>query len=196
MAVPNQPFICRATMVYTRDTRTYVNVIHLFKAAGWTLPAMQQATIDLRDWWINQLRASIPPQIALVQVQIRLYDPANPLAYDLSVTPSPGTRGTNAEAGNVTLTISWRTGLAGRKFRGRIYIPGLNEGDVSQTDLVSSVITAALSVAAQALYTGALSAGVVPAVFHRVGATYTPVNSHVVEAIVDSQRRRLPARGR
>jgi hypothetical protein len=183
-------------MVYSRDTRTYINVVHLFKAAGWTLTAMQQAAVDLRDWWINQYRVSIPSAVSLTQVQMRLYDPANPLAYDLGVTPSPGLRAFTPESGNVTLTMSWRTGLAGRKFRGRIYVPGLCVTDVSSTDTVASVITAALSVAAQALYSGALSGGVVPAVFHRSTATYTPVNSHVIEALVDSQRRRLAGRGR
>lgn len=196
MAVPNQPFIVRASMIYTRDTRTYVNVIHLFKAAGWTLPNMQQAALDMRDWWINLYRVGVPSQVNLVQVQMRLYDPANPLAYDLGVAPSPGTRVGAAESGNVTMTISWRTGLAGRKFRGRIYVPALSEQDVSTNDVVSSVVTAVFSAAALALYTGQLTNGVVPAVFHRATATYTPVNSHVIDAIVDSQRRRLPGRGR
>lgn len=196
MAVPNQPFICRATMVYARDTRTYENVIHLFKAAGWTLSAMQQSALDLREWWNTYYRQGCPGAVALTQVQIRLYDPANPLAYDLAVTPNPGNRGGTAEAGNVTQTISWRTGLAGRKYRGRIYVPALAEPDVTSNDLVGSVVSAVFSAAALALYSGALANGVVPAVFHRSTATYTPVNSHVVESIVDSQRRRLPGRGR
>jgi hypothetical protein len=130
-------------------------------------------------------------------VQIRLYDPANPLAYDLAVSPpSPGTSAGQSIPANATLTMSWRTGRAGRKERGRNYIPGLPFTAVNANDTVTSVFLSALATAAGQFVSGVWSNGVVPAIFHRFDHSYTPVNSYVLENVVDSQRRRLPGRGR
>lgn len=203
--VPNNPLVVRAAMIYQRDVRTLVNVLHFAKAATWTLAEMTTLANALKTWWDTYYKLAIPPQISLTQVQVRLYDPSNPLAQDLAVSPAIiGTRGTVSEAANATSTISLRTGRAGRAYRGRIYIPGLSEADVQQNDQLASALTSILATAAfQLLTAGVPSLSAFPVIFHRplpVGKPldnlFQAVTGFVIENIVDSQRKRLPGRGR
>lgn len=203
--VPNNPLIVKTALIFQRDTRTMVNVLHWWRAAGWDLSQMLSQAIALKNWVDTYYRAVFPPQTSLVQVQVRKYDPAAPLAQDYAVSPVLlGTRGTVSEAANVTSTLSLRSGLAGRAYRGRIYVPGLSESDVAQNDQLASSLVSLLTTAAVQLVTsvGTFN-GSQPVVFHRplpvpkpLDNTFTPINSYVIENIVDSQRKRLPLRGR
>lgn len=202
--VPNNPKVVKAALLFSRDTRQFVNTMHFSRIGGWDVPRMTLLANDLKTWWNTIYKTSIPAAVALEQVQIRLYDPTNPLGVDLAVTPSiPGTRPGVAEAANVSLTLSERTGKAGRAHRGRFYAPSLAEGDVSATDTASSVLVTQLSNAIANLVFGFTTSEGLFSVFHRPGLlphpldnTFDLVTSWVVENIVDSQRRRLPGRGR
>jgi hypothetical protein len=194
---PNNPQVVKVTMLYRRDTRTFVNTFHLKDSAGWDITKMQNAANDARDWWNTSYRLSQPAQVALYGVQVRLYDPANPLAYDLAVSPPiAGSQSGTSEAGNVTATISTRTGLAGRKFRGRMFVPGIAEVYANPDDTATSAFVAALAGAAVAFVGTAWHGGYQPAVWHFATNTATPIISAVISNILDSQRRRLPGRGR
>lgn len=200
---PDNPQVCKVTLVMKRDQRQFLNTFHVDKATDWTLPEMITLANDFGTWWQNSYRQAIPDDIALTQVQVRKYDPTAPLGFDLEVNPAiAGALPGEVLPGNVTSTVSWRTGLAGRRFRGRIYIPGLNEGNVDSQDLISSTIVNLLSSAAISLISSALTNGKLT-IFHAPKEVPTPfdntstdVLTSVVENIVDSQRRRLPGRGR
>lgn len=200
----NNPLVVKAALMFTRDTRNLVNTLHFTKSAGWNLASMTVLAQDLKNWWSTIYRASIPPAVALSQIQIRLLDPTNPLAVDLPVIPTiAGTRAGSPDAGNVSVTLSERTGLAGRAHRGRIYAPSLMETDVSDTDTLASVTVTSLANAIANLIFGFSTNSAFPVIFHRPGLIPKPldnafdlVTSYVLENIIDSQRRRLPGRGR
>lgn len=182
-----------------------MNVLHFTKPTPWTIAEMGTLGTNLKNWWDTYLKVCIPPQTSLTQIQLRKYDPAAPFAVDVPVSPAIlGTRGTVSEAANATSTISLRTGLAGRAYRGRIYIPGLSETDVQQNDQLSSALTALLATAAfQLLVAGTPGLSSFPGVFHRPLPVSKPLDNlitaftgYVIENIVDSQRKRLPGRGR
>jgi len=198
MAVPNNPEVCRVSLIYARDTRTFVNVLHFRQLGGWVDTDLPGLCAEVADWWNDSYRLVVPPEVALVQVQARVYDPALPLAFDLPISPpNPGTNATgDPTSANVTSTLSWRTGLAGRKYRGRIYCPSLPELSVGDDDRLTSPTVSGLAVAAGDLIARAVTLAVDLVIFHRVDNTFTKVISYVIENIVDSQRRRLPARGR
>lgn len=196
MPLPDNPLVCKAALVYRRDTRQFVNTLHFSRAAGWTLGDMQTLASALATWWEDQLRTAVVSAVSLVQVQVRQYDPDNPQAVDLNLVPIPGIIGTPPEPANVTSTISWRTGLAGKKFRGRIYVPGYAESQTANDDTLVSATVTLLTQAASAYLVSTLPAGTNPIVFHFVDATFNVITSFVIENILDSQRRRLPARGR
>lgn len=201
---PNNPLVCKAALIFQRDTRNLVNTLHFTRSPSWNLAQMTTLANDLKAWWNTIYRTGVPPAVLLSQVQVRLLDPGNPLAVDLPVIPAiPGTRAGNPDAGNVTVTLSERTGLAGRAHRGRIYAPSLTEADVGDTDLLSSVAVTQFSNAIANLIFGFSTNGATPVIFHRpqliphpLDNTFDIVTTWVLENIIDSQRRRLPGRGR
>lgn len=197
MPIPNNPLVVRANLVFRAYTRHFINSLHFSDASGWDLAKMQDLSDELKAWWDSPYGDQMSNQVQLEQVQVRLLDPLNPLALDDTVgLPIGGANPNIHEPFNVTSTISWRTGLAGRKFRGRNYVVGLCENNTNEDDTVSSDTVIALSAAAQNLLTRAATLAANLVVFHLANNTFTPVISYVIENIIDSQRRRLPGRGR
>jgi hypothetical protein len=198
MPAPNNPNVCRVAMLFARDTRTHINTFHVVKATPWTPSDLPALATSFSNWWSSQYKFQCDDAECLYQVQCRVYNPANPYAYDLNVSPNVcGTlTGTSAAPSNSTVSVSWRTGLAGRKYRGRFYTVGMNEAQAGEDDkAVSSYVTGMSAAAAQLLST-ILAAGLSLALFHRIDDTFTAITSTVVESVLDSQRRRLPGRGR
>jgi hypothetical protein len=201
---PNNPNIVKVAMIFQRDTREFVNTFHVHSDTGWNVSSMTTLANSVVTWWTTVYRLTSTAQVALAAVQVRLYDPLNPLAVDIPVSPPvAGTRGTTAEAGNVSVAMSERTGLAGRAFRGRIFAPCVGESDVTITDTLISAAVVLFGNAIANLVFGALPAGNILHIFHRPGLvpkprdnTSTPVITYVVESLVDSQRRRLSGRGK
>lgn len=204
MPIPNNPNVCKVVMVFARDTRQTINTFHVESNATWDLSRMGAIASLFKVWWATYYAAAVPTNVALTLVQVRLLDPTNPLAVDLPVSPSvPGARTGTPEPGNVTLTVSWRTGLAGRAYRGRIYSAGISEFDVSLTDTATSTLLALLAAAAAQLISQLANNSTPLVVFHRphtpphpLDNLFTVVTSYVMENLIDSQRRRLPGRGR
>jgi hypothetical protein len=196
MPAPNNPDVVKVALIFSRDTRHFVNTFHCYHTGGWTTPDMLALALRFRDWWANFYSVRIPSEIRLVEEQVRLLDPDNPLAVD---HPEPsgiaGQLGQFAEAGNVTLALSKRTGLAGRRYRGRIFVPGLGETDVQATDVIDSAASIAFAAAMQALLDSLTTASTPLVIFHKGDNLFSTVTSFVVDALVDSQRRRLAGRG-
>lgn len=200
MPPPNNPNVARITYQYLRDTRQFNNTFHVYRGLGWTEAQLQNALTSAFNLWVSALKSVVPNSVTLFNIHGHVYDPlGSPWVADHPVSPAdPGTRGGPAEAGNATLAISERADLAGRAYRGRIYIPGLVENDVGQNDQITAGLIAGLtSFALNWLSAYADPNGVGQLViFHRNDNLFSTVRSIVLESIVDSQRRRLPGRGK
>lgn|SRR5678809_1112 len=115
-----------------------------------------------------------------------------------SYSPSPniGTRSGDALPANCALVLSKRTGFTGRVNHGRLYLPGMNDGDAAQ-----SVVTNAYMLAANAFvanYLGYAGPGTLPGdwAFPSIkDLAMKVISSVIIDSVVDSQRRRLPGRG-
>jgi len=200
MAPPNNPNIARVTVQYTRDTRQFENVFHLYRSSGWGYANLIAALTAAKNLWSTYFIPCIPGTITLTNFHGVVYDPDGaPWVADVPVTTgNVGTRPGVSEAGNVTMAISERAQYAGPAYRGRIYLPALSESDVSTLDNVGSGLIGVLatfafqwlSVFADATANGKLT------IFHRNDNLHSPVATIILENIVDSQRRRLPGRGR
>jgi hypothetical protein len=197
MAPPFNVDVVRVTIFGTRDTRQVLNTFHVSNTAGWNLSSMATLANDVVSWISTSYKTLVSTPITWYLVSVRLYNPSNPLAYDQSISPPiAATQAGPAEAGNVTATLSLRTGLAGRKYRGRLYVAAISENHVAQNDLLTSSYVILAGTVTQALLT-AMNVGTrAIAIFHKLTNTYTNVNGYAIENIVDSQRRRLPGRGR
>jgi len=194
---PDNPAVVLVRLLFSRDTRQFINTFHVARVSAWTVPAMNTLAGLFSDWWNNNYRALAWTGVALTQVQVRLYDPDNPLAVDLTLgTPIPGTVGSAPDPASATLSVGWRTGLAGRKFRGRFYTVGMVEAQSADNDTVISSYVTTAGTAASALIANLVAASFSLVIFHRVDNTFTAVLSTIVENLVDSQRRRLAGQGR
>jgi hypothetical protein len=197
MAPPFNVDVVRVTIFGTRDTRQVLNTFHVANPAGWTLATMAALAVDTQSWINSAYKTLVSTPITWYLISVRLYNPSNPLAYDLSISPPiAASQAGPAEAGNVTATLSLRTGLAGRKYRGRMYVAAISENHVAQNDLLTSAYVALAGTVTQAFLTAMNAGSRVAAIFHKATNTYTAVNGYAIENIVDSQRRRLPGRGR
>lgn len=200
---PNNPLVAKVIMTFASDTRIFQNVFHVSNVTAWTAINLAQLATDFISWWNGFYKTRMSSDIALTLVQTRRLDPSLPLGVDQPVIPpSPGGAANVSVPSNATSTISWRTGLAGRRFRGRTYVPGITVPDVNANDSITSALVNQLLSAGVALITSSLSAGKLT-VFHAPDTvptpfdnTFTDVTTAVIENLLDSQKRRLPGRGR
>jgi len=113
-------------------------------------------------------------------------------------TPSPvvGTRAGDSTPANVALVLSKRTGFSGRRNHGRLYMPGASDVDVVGS-IASNTYMLALNALGVALLNYAGTTGLpggwaFPSV---TDLTMKLITGIAADAVVDSQRRRLPGRG-
>ena len=189
--------VIRVVLKFTKDTREYQNVLHVQKATPVVFSDLVVIANEAVDWWNTNYRNGANVQTCLYAVIATDMSVEGGMQYTADVSPaSCGTVGSNPEPGNVTATISWRTGRTGRRYRGRTYVVGLTEPVVSDFDtLVGGAITWMASSAVDWILR-ALGASLPPVVASFTYATAEEILSAVIENVVDSQRRRLPRRGR
>jgi len=110
--------------------------------------------------------------------------------------PQAGTATGEALPGNVALVLSEKTNRIGRRYRGRLYSYGMVESQTAGSSALSSYIASWLSVGA--ILIGYLGIGPLPVKWVVASEKFlllTEIFGVAVNAITDSQRRRLPDRG-
>lgn len=209
------PFIPVANTVLaeirmTADLQQVENTLYFEFPAAPTLASMQTLADDLQAWWIASYAGQIWSGVELRE--ITLTDLTSSSGPQLTQVPPSGTLGDLSNPPlptSVTLTVSFRTALRGRSFRGRNYVVGLVESQTTSANEIDSTTIAAWASTYTDLFAVAADAGVTWVVVSRfsgvdgsgnpipraAGVT-TPVTTVViVDNVVDSQRRRLPGRG-
>lgn len=110
--------------------------------------------------------------------------------------PAPGTQTGDASPGNVSLGIRWKTGVRGRKFRGRNNVFGMSEAmSIGSTFNAAEVLNAVALAADIWQFSGGLGVTLSPVVASRTGLFLTRVLGWTIDYLVDSQRTRLLQRG-
>jgi hypothetical protein len=193
---------CNIHMVV--DSQRIENTLYFKHSGAVSVPAMQQLGLDLIAWWTDEMAPLLGTQVTLNEVAvIDLSDAAGP---SISVPATTGTGGLVSEdiyPNNVSLCVSFRTAGRGRSARGRNYLPPPVTGQI-----VGNTFTIGYVAAMHAAYNvigfgGSFTDDHIWSVvsrFHnnapRVAGLAQNVTSVViVDAIADSQRRRLPTRG-
>lgn len=188
---------------YTQQGQTCYNVFH-FRTGG---PASftEQTTIcaTYKNWFYNEMRSQVSTGLSLNALFTR--DLTSEFAGGIVYTTDLPVAGLDARAQlpmNVTVAVSWRTNQIGKSFRGRSYHLGLVREQTVDSTLTSSQLTAL-----QNIYT-ALRADYYTVGFLMVVASrftngaprptgiITDIESVSIDPVLDSQRRRLPGRGR
>lgn len=203
-APPNNPLVVKVSLIMARDQRETVNTFHVQRNSGWTEAQMLDLANAVKAWFQVWYAFSLTSNIVLNNIQVRLLDPTNPLGVDLAlVPPIVGQRVIPAAPANVTLSLSERTGKAGRAYRGRMFAAAIADQDRDQTDVITSTAVTRWSGVIDHLIQDIITYGAQMVIFHTphllphpLDNTFTPVIGFVIENILDSMRRRLPGRGR
>lgn len=174
-----------------------------FKCGG---PPTEQNLLDVLQllkigWatWRVQLTA------ALTLTEVRAYDrtaQVAPSAVSVDIVDPAGVVAGDYLPGNCAMCVSLRTGFGNRSARGRMYIPGIPEARTTGASMATELRDAGAAGIQQILINQSIM-GLTLSVcskYHegqpRPLGVMTPITSAYVDEYVDSQRRRLPKRGR
>jgi hypothetical protein len=206
MAFVGKDNCVQANLRFTQDEQLLENTLY-FEYKGGTLdvPAMVTLGDDLITWWQASVGAYLVT--ALTFREVYLTDLSSQTAPTATVTtglPATASVAQNPLPNNSAACISFRSAGRGRSSRGRNYVPGISEDSV-----VGNSITAATQANLIAGYADLMDAAtytddwawIVYSRFEdglpRVEALTAPVDAVIfTDNIIDSQRRRLPGRGR
>lgn len=149
----------------------------------------------------SNLLARFGPTINLVQTEVEWKDTAGSAPPVVGVSTAGAGPGTNTSTAllpaNSAFLVHKRTASGGRRGRGRMYFPGVDETEVDNLGALSSATRTAWSTALAAwLAAIAAVAGVDSMVLlHGPGLTIppvpTPVTSLTLDPVIATQRRRL-----
>jgi hypothetical protein len=183
-------------MVYHEGTEQRVNVFHVRVAGAGAseLPGIADA-FDTHDTTYG--RAMRTTECLLDRITVTNISTSSQDQYTKPITPPrPGTNGTGSTPGNVTSTVSWRGLFVGRQYRGRTYVVDTPNDAITAGETLTGSRSGILATWAVNLLAALSSVGnplVVASFTHN--AAYAVVSA-VIDNILDSQRRRLPGRGR
>lgn len=197
MPPPNNPSVARVALTVQRDTRSFVNVFHMMRTddAELTSADLVRMATEVADWWQNTYRATVITNVVGESAVATKLDPTDPLQETVFFGGAGTVPTSQAEPGNVTAAFSWRTGFAGRKFRGRNYHVGIDGDQINANDTIVGGYIAVLSAAAAQFLVSLAAESLKLVVFHRSDDSATDITGFVVDQLVDSMRTRLAGRG-
>jgi hypothetical protein len=194
----------QANVRFVLDGQQIENVLNFNFPAGEFQASAATVYGLLNETWWALLRVQLSNQLVSVETYIvDLTSQSGETATFPAFTDPAGNITAEAEANSIALCVTLRTVKRGRSYRGRSYVAGLATSNVTQNTVDTSV-TSGIANAYIALHNDAIDAGVLMVVVSRrqnkewltVGVA-TPVTFCLVrDRTVDSQRRRLPGRGR
>lgn len=175
-----------------------INVFHFQVTATSGASITDQQAVDGFAAGVAPLYKTWMPATALhLGCRLQVIQPLPiPVFVKNTTSAGIGARGADAMAPAVSICITKRTALAGRQFRGRVYLPFFAE---DQNDASGNPTAGATNDSAglanyiltqKIINPGGGSATMVPVVYRRVNGTGTPVVSYTVRDRWATQRRR------
>jgi hypothetical protein len=189
---------------FLQQNQTCYNVFHFYATDPADLAVHALIATTYKNWFFNEMRVNVSTELTLNALYTR--NLADEFAGGIVFTtdlPTSGLDVRQAMPMNVTVAISWRTALIGKSYRGRTYHLGLTAGQVTDSSLNGPVL-----VSLQNAYTALVQDFIIVA--HRMvvasryqnkaprpgGGIVTNIETVSIDSTLDSQRRRLPGRGR
>lgn len=188
-------------LIYNIFQQTCQNTLYFVNAGDMTVQRLDALIAELAGWYATEMEPLVSDSLTLAEITAR----------DMTTEFSIQSAQSFAQVGNltspalplnVTAAIKFNTGYVGRRNRGRNFLVGLTEGQVTGNELISTVaddfIDAyeemfALTEAIDFVHCVASRAGVNPTTGGEGAWKY--VNSYSMDLFIDSQRRRLSGRG-
>jgi len=198
------PNTAKFEMIFSQDDQTIVNVFHARAGSGWDATELTNMLDQLVSFFTDEMQGNYPIEYSLRLLRgTDLSSETGAVAERALFPPLFGTvEEANPLPNNVTAAVKWNTALRGRSYRGRTFIPCLMDPHVAGNRLSVAGLAYAGNYA-NGLY-GCFTRGeiqmVVVSLCHgkqwRTTGVATAITSYSVNEVLDSQRRRLPERGR
>lgn len=196
--------VAKLEAIFLLDNQRCQNVHHFWFEAAITQQDLEDLAAEYKTWWDTQLAPHLPTALSLVLIKVTDLTVENGMSIEYSTgLPLTGDSPSAVLPNSCTFTIKWTTGRGGRSYRGRTYFVGLRE-DIVVNNLVDLAYVTQLIPIYQELVVLDLPTNdcvmVVASKFSnglpRAVGLATVVTNCSIDRIVDSQRRRLPGRGR
>lgn len=123
--------VAEVRLTYLADGHALVNILHFRVGAEPTNLELGALGDNVVAWWRSSLSQYLSNELTLTGCDVRDIGREDGLIVSATVNlPSAG--GVNSEiyALNCALVVTGRTGVAGRSYRSRTYVPGLPESAV------------------------------------------------------------------
>lgn len=198
------PNCVEVSMNFTRFGQEIVSVFHVDNGGPVAAVDVFNIVNVFYAWWNLDLGPNTVASVVLNYIKgTDLTTSSGPVYIGPPPLTGPGGSPGTDLPNDVTLAVAEKTASRGRSYRGRWYFPGLIEAHLLDSNHVSAVaLTEFITLLSQlsALLSAASKVLVVLSRFHngsaRVTGVMTPVTTFGGDNILDSQRRRLPGRGR
>lgn len=210
MAFIPGPKVAMVTVNATIDEQELQNTLYFrlnAPAPSWPQVSLELLVKEVRDYWASAWQPTASDRITFRGVEASDLTSADGItaAIDWGL-PATGGQSLALLPNNCSLAVSFRTARRGRSYRGRNYIVGIPENQV-----VSNEVDGAWAEAARAFYEGILTQDwTAPGdlctwgVFSRYAngdprpvGVFEPITSvTLTNLVIDSQRNRLPGRGK
>lgn len=202
-----QPYVpadaVEVDLTYLWDGQRCQNVLH-YAYDSLPLPDdMIELGNDIIASWDATFKAWMPTTLSLIEVKVTdLTTQISPSVFATTGLPIAGTNVSPSLPNSNALVITKRTALRGRSYRGRIFQPGLVEGQVT-----ANAVSGAYQANYLAGWNAILSITTTLNAFNMVVLSkyqdgvwlnegiLTPIIAFTTDGQIDSQRRRLPGRG-
>lgn len=190
---------------FTKEAQRCENVLYFASSAAVSTTLMQTIAQALSNWWVGNIRAVMSNTLALQEIYCTdITSATGPTVSFTTGLPAGGTVAGEALPNNVAMCLSFRTAQRGRSGRGRNYLFGFPETATSGSFFDNNLVNQMVSAYSLLLGAGTFVPGanwVVVSRFNlggpRTNGLTIPITSVVsTNNAVDSQRRRLPGRGR
>lgn len=198
-AVPNGALV---TMHGTLDGEAVANTLGFGLVTPGTVTPVALATLSagIDAAWQTHMLPTMVAAYTYLGCSARALDVQDgPVQEESAGGGLPGALAGAVLPSNVSFVVSFRTGLGGATNRGRNYVCGLLESEVTGNTLTNSRIQALRTAYAEFLYADSVAVGWVWSVISRkiiiplvTGRTVPITSVHITDARVDTQRRRLP----
>jgi hypothetical protein len=190
--------LCRLRVACYTANQVGINVVHY--VAGAIVGASQtdlQAAQAYDTVLAPKYKAVLSAQARYRGCSLQVLTPAPPYIPQISVGfDGVGSVAGDMMAGQVSGIISTQTPLAGRKYRGRVYIPFPGEVDNDTTGIPVGGYVTAIDQIATILFnpltvtTGGNQVTLSPVIFHRATNLYTFISGYISRQKWATQRRR------
>lgn len=199
MAFIPVPNTVRSTIEMRLHGTQVVNTLHSRFATPADVAGLTAVNAELQSWWQAAVAPFLSVDLLLTGITSTDISSLNGPSVQTPVAEISGQRLFPALPGNVALCVTFRSANRGRSARGRNYVPGLCE-----TDVTGNTVTAAVGLGLASAYSqlpdlfgvGLGGAWVVASRYangqpRAAGVTFEIISVDVRDLRVDSQRRRL-----